>query len=119
MPFFNDVTNVRLNSCCVNTVKYINMALENGRILGPVLIASKIGLTIFSHPKDPGVGTIVGAVFSVTGGDWEAMAEAVKGIDDIVRHQICNYIAIEAFSKHLNGSLHRFWRSSADAFQCE
>lgn len=119
MPHFQDIDNIRLASCCIASIQSINEILESTKLLGPILVVSSIGLILYGHPKDPGLGFLVNAYLSIKGNDMESLAETVKGIPAFAREEICNIIAAEALMKHATGNLHKFWMANSIAFQCE
>lgn len=114
MAFQPNLSNIILETCCLQSIKIINNKLENTkwlqRTIIPVVFAS-----IFVSPTNPaGQGGAMTTIASIGQTDWAGLVRAAVAISEIPRHSI-KHICFSESLKH-PGKLGDFWKGLYESF---
>lgn len=101
---------IQFQQCCIETLDYIRVKLEVGKVLERCFIPA-VFVSIFVSPSK---GSALTAASSIYGTDWEMLTRAAIGVAQVTKKRVRDAADIEKI-KH-NGQLRDFWSSVHDAF---
>lgn len=109
MGQYKEITNLKLEKCCINTLIDIERRESLGRWLSGLMLPL-VFVNLFIGPSKTELKTLYDIRYS----DWTLLANAVSSIPGITRRAILKQIEMEQL-KH-DGKLRQFWDSAFDAF---
>jgi hypothetical protein len=111
MEFKPELSNVKLEECCVESVKDIRRRLAAGKWLQRIIMPVG-GLICFFGPSE---GAAITTMFSVGTTNWEYFAKATMSVPKVIRVAV-GKVAFDETLKHLTGDLNAFWTATYEAF---
>lgn len=109
MGQYKEITNLKLEDCCIKTLIDIERRENIGRWLSGVMLLL-VFVNLFIGPSKAELKTL----YDIRYTDWTLLANAVSSIPGITRRAILNEIIKEQMLH--DGKLRHFWDGTFDAF---
>lgn len=109
MPATPDIGHLVFAPCCKKSLQEIQRLTNMGRMLQNVLAASPL-IEVLTSTKS------YEALYSVQNTDWVVLAEAIKSVPAITRHQIQLVTMDEWLYRHPGGHLNSYWKAMHEHF---
>lgn len=100
--FKTEIPGIQFQRCCIETLDYIRIKLEVGKVLERCLIPA-VFVSIFVSPSK---GSALTTASSIYGTDWEMLTKAAIGVGLVTKKRVREAAGIEEI-KH-NGQLRYF-----------
>lgn len=109
---------LKFEKCCIDSMKQIELIIDNTKLLGPVLCIAQAYEIIASHARTPALISALSASYNTTQTNWKLLAEAMLSLSEIQRKSIFKIAQNEYFKhneKKMNRELGKYWKGIMNA----
>jgi hypothetical protein len=109
---------LKFEKCCVESIKSIDIIVDNSKLIGSLLCIAQVHSTMASHTRLPALASALSAAYNAKDSDWKKVADAMASLSDVKRQSIYDITRYEYHKHHEvenNRELGKYWKGVMDA----